>query len=167
MIEDRESRDTALGFCLEGEEKRRHCQAVAERHLFDFISSFRYACGGVLACEAVEAVLAVLFPDGNYQYYHNTLQYNSVNKAFALVNSGRYDGAVAALKSARYHAGEMAKYGRAAEFRFTGPFFDLVSGEKPVSDAVEDDVDDFRRCLDNNRCFDVIREREEFQELYK
>ncbi len=83
------------------------------------------------------------------------------------MRDGRYDEAVLALRDARYHAGEMAKYGKAAEFRFTGPFFDLVSGEKPVSDAAEDDVDEFIRCLDNNRCFDVIREREDFKELYK
>lgn len=40
-------------------------------------------------------------------------------------------------------------------------------GEKPVTDSSVSDFDDFCMTLDNNTCFDPIRDSEEFIALYK
>ena len=50
-----------------------------------------------------------MFPDGNFQYYHNTLQYNSISKAFCFCKTQQYDFVLEELKKARYHAEEMTK----------------------------------------------------------
>lgn len=165
--EDEDKRNDLLCWCLEGEEKRRHGQRVAENALNRFITQLKFAGRSLEACDAVEQILAILFPDGNYQYYHNILQYNAIDRAFALCRAARYDDALAALQKARVHAEEMVKYSKDPHYRFTAPLFDLVSGEKAPCSRNGTDVDDFIRCLQNNRCFDPLRERAEFQALLK
>ena len=49
--------------------------------------------------------------------------------------------------------------------KFTAPLFSLVEEELPVTDSDATDVDNFIRCLNNNRCFDPIRETEDFKAL--
>ncbi len=164
QIEDETSQEDMIGWCLEGEEKSKHHQRMLEKALNRFIS-YLSLIPGMERCLAMEKILQILIPDGNYQYYHNHLQYNAIAKATLLLNEPRYDDAIAALRQARYHAEEMVTYGNAGRYRFTAPLFCHVEGEKPVSDAVEDDVDDFIRCLQNYRCFDPLRDREDFKAL--
>ena len=45
--------------------------------------------------------------------------------------------------------------------------FDRVSGEKPSTDLQTTDLDDFRKALDNNACFDPVRNTEAFRALYE
>ena len=163
--EDESKRDDLLCWCLSGTEKARHTQRIAERHLGRFLFQLKFASKSVEACEATERILKILFPDENYQYHHNTLQYNAVDKAFALCREGRYDDAVAALQKARFHAEAMVQYSGQSSYHFTAPLFHLVEGEKPETDSDVTDVDDFIRCLNNNRCFDPLRERDDFKAL--
>ena len=165
--EDEAKRDDMLCWCLEGDEKRRHTQLVAERHLGRFLFQLKFASKSIESCEAVEQILKILFPDENYQYHHNTLQYNALNKACALCSEQRYDEAIAALRQSRFHAEVMVQYQKQPYYRFTAPLFNLVEGEKPECDSGVTDVDDFISCLNNNRCFDPIREREDFKALLK
>ena len=79
----------------------------------------------------------------------------------------RYDEAIVALKQSRFHAEVMVQYQKQPYYRFTAPLFNLVEGEKPECDSEVTDVDDFISCLNNNRCFDPIREREDFKALLK
>lgn len=164
-IENENERDDALCWCLEGEEKISHCQKVTEKYLNHFLSQLKLTGKSFVACDAVEQILRILFPDGNYQYYHNILQYNAIDKAFALCKEKRYDEAMSELKNARFHAEEMVKYQKETYYRFTSPLFDHVSGEKNAAESDVTDVDDFICCLNNNRCFDPIRDREDFKAL--
>lgn len=165
-IQNENSRNDSIAWCLEGEEQIRHYQKIVEESLNDFIYRLRLAPATMESCEAIEKVLAILFPDGNYQYYHSALQYSSCTKAMLLCREFRFDEAIEALKKAKYHAEEMTKYSKKTEYRFTTPLFNRVAGEKPATDSTVTDVDEFRDCLTNNRIFDSIRDREDFKELY-
>ena len=165
--ENEDKRNDLLCWCLSGAEKAIHTQRIAERDLNKFLGHLQLASKSIESCEAVEQILKILFPDENYQYYHNILQYNAMNKAFTLCSEERYDEAIVALKKSRFHAEVMVQYQKQSYYRFTAPLFNLVEGEKPVCDSGTSDVDDFISCLNNNRCFDPIREREDFKALLK
>lgn len=163
---DEEKRDELLCWCLEGEERIRHNQKVTERLFNKFLVQLTCADRSIEACNVVEQILGILFPDGNYQYYHNKLQYNAIHKAFALCRETRYDEVILELKKAKYHANEMVKYGKQKKFQFTAPLFNRVMGDEMENDSCVTDVDDFIHCLNNNSCFDPIRNREDFKALY-
>ena len=163
--EDEVKRDDMLCWCLSGTEKTIHNQQIVERDLNKFLIDLQHASKSIESCDAVEQILKILFPDENYQYYHNILQYNALNKAFTLCHEQRYDEVIPELKKSRFHAEAMVPYQKQSFYRFTAPLFNLVEGEKIACDGGETDVDDFIQCLNNNRCFDPIREREEFKAL--
>lgn len=162
---DEEKRDELLCWCLEGEEKISHGQKVAERLLNRFLFQLKFASKSLETYNAIEKILETLFPDENYQYYHNTLQYNAIDKAFALCEEDQYEEAIQALKKAKFHANEMVKYSKETKYHFTAPLFDRIMGDKAETDSDVTDIDDFISCLKNNRCFDPIRDREDFKEL--
>ena len=157
--EDERKRGEMLVFCLEGEAKRQHCQKLADGALFELLMRLR-DIGGLEACDAAERIVGLLFPDGNLGFLHNTLQNNAVQKAFLLCAAQRWDEAVDALRTARRHAEAMerlyAEFG-GRTFRYTAGLFDLLAADVPKPETDDTDVDDFLRCLKNNRCFDPLR----------
>ncbi len=165
-LENEDDRDEILFWCLEGEDRITHVQKTAVNLLGRFLFQLRSAGRSLERCNAIEQILLILFPDENYQYYHNTLQYNAIDKAFLLCNEGRCDEAVSELRKAKFHAGEMVKYSKEKLYSFTAPLFDHVTGDKMETDSDITDIDDFIRCLNNNTCFDQLRERDDFKALY-
>ena len=163
--EDEAKRDDLLCWCLESEEKEKHCQHLTNKKLYDFLFQLKFGQSSIEAFDAVEEILYILFPDGNFQYYHNTLQYNCISKAFYFCREKQYDRVLSELKKARYHAEEMTKINRQETIKFTSPLFSLVEERHPVSDSDITGVDDFVRCLKSSRCFDPIRDRKEFKAL--
>lgn len=166
-LENETERADALCWCLDGEEKIRHCQSVVEDYLNRFLVQLTFVSKTLEVYDAVEKILAILFPDENYQYYHNTLQYNSARKAMLLCRESRLEEAVTELRKAKYHAEEMDKYSKGSHYRFTAPLFDRVMGEKPATDSSVTNLDDFHAMLNSNTCFDPIRNRDEFKALYE
>ncbi len=164
--EDAERRDELLVWCLEGEEKQKHCQTLSENKLRAFILSLQLGCKTLVECDAIEQVLYSLFPDGNFQFHHNLLTYNFIDKAFFLCGEQKYDEAVAALTKARHHAEQDTLFSKQDHYRYTAPLFRLVSGEKPVSDSADTPLDGYRASL-NRSDFDPIRDRTDFQALLK
>ncbi|MBQ8275186.1 MAG: hypothetical protein IJZ02_01015, partial [Clostridia bacterium] len=130
-----------------------------------FLFHLKFGQSAIEALEAVEKILLILFPDGNYQYYHNILQYNCISKAFHFCKTKQYDLVLEELKKARYHAEEMTKVYHQKVIKFTSPLFSLIEEEPLISESDTTDLDDFIRCLNNNRCFDPIRESKEFKAL--
>ncbi|MCI8388403.1 MAG: helix-turn-helix transcriptional regulator [Clostridiales bacterium] len=165
QYEDESKRDELLCWCLEGEEKIKHSQRVAERLLGQFLFQLSFIGKSLEVCNAVEQVLQILFPDGNYQYYHNTLQYNAIDKAIILCGQAQYDEAMAELWKARVHAQKMVEYSKETNYSFTAPLFRYVEGDKKETDSDVTDIDDFVRCLNNNHCFDPMRDSDEFKAL--
>ena len=139
----------------------------ADHALFELLMRLR-EIGGPEAYDAVEQIVSLLFPDGHLGLYHNTLQYNAVHKAFRLCGAQRWEDAIEALRTARRHAEAMTKLcadfgGR--KFRCTAKLFDMLEVDVPVPETGVTDLDNFLRCLDNNRCFDPLRGRADFQSL--
>lgn len=165
--EDERKRDELLTWCLEGAEKDRHNQKLAEKKLNDFILQLTYATPSIEVCDMIEKVLEDVFPDGNYLYYANILQYNSIRKASILCSHGSEAEALAELQKARVHAETMTRLGKESKYRFTGPLFDLLEEEKPLSDGPQTDVDDFIDVCKKRKCFDPLRDREDFKALLR
>ena len=166
LLEENEvKRDDLLCWCLEGEERKKHCQHLTNTKLHDFLFQFKFGQTSIEAFEAIEKILNIMFPDGNFQYYHNILQYNCMSKAFHFCKVQQYDMVLEELKKARYHAKEMTKINHRKTIKFTAPLFSLIEEEHPVTDSDVTDVDDFIRYLNNSRCFDPIRESEDFKAL--
>lgn len=163
--EDEQKRDELLNWCLEGEEKVIHSQKMLDRKLGEFLWQIKIGERRMEAYEAVEQILKIMIPDENYLHYHNILQYNHIDKAFLLCCQSRYDEVIEELRQARHHAEEMTKVYAQKNYQYTAPLFDRLGGKVEQSDSQWTDLDDFAKCLKNNRCFDPIRDREEFKGL--
>lgn len=162
--ENEEKRDQLLNWCLNGEEKKKHNQKMLDRKLRAFVFQLSIGQERLEAYEAVEGVLEIMFPDENFQMYHNILQYNCIGKSFILCNQKRYDEAVAELKKARCHAEKMMKLCNQKTYRYTAPLFDCLEIENPEPNDAGTDLYDFFNSL-KNRCFDPLREREDFKKF--
>ena len=165
--EDEDKRNELLVWGLDGMEKRRHCQILSNQKLMQFISSLQFGYKTLDVCNAIEKILYILFPDKNFQFHNNILTYNFIDKAFFLCGEKKYDEVIKELEKARYHAEEDTLFAKQNSYQYTAPLFNLVGGEKPISDALETPLDGFRDTLINNHCFDPIREQENFKALLK
>jgi len=165
LEENEEKRNELLCWCLEGEERKKHCQHLTNTKLNSFLFQLKFGRDSIEVYDAVEKILKIMFPDGNFQYYHNTLQYNCLSKAVCFCRMHKYDQVLEELKKARYHAEEMTKINRQKTIKFTAPLFNLIEEEHAVTETDVTDVDDFIRYLNNYRCFDPIRERDDFKAL--
>lgn len=166
LQEDEEKRNELLNWCLEGEEKKIHNQRMVEYKLRALCFQLVYQSERrIESYDAVERILNVMVPDGNYLDYHSILQYNCIHKAFFLCRQKCYDETIEELKKARFHAEEMVKVRMKKKYKYTTPLFDCLTGEVEDTDSVCTDLTDFCNCLQNNQCFDLIREREDFIEL--
>lgn len=165
LEENEEKRDELLCWCLEGEERKKHCQHLTNTKLNSFLFQLKIGQDSIEVYDAVEKILNIMFPDGNFQYYHNTLQYNCFSKAVCFCRMRKYDQVLEELKKSRYHAEEMTKINRKKTIKFTSPLFYLIEEEHAVTETNTTDVDDFIRYLNNYRCFDPIRERDDFKAL--
>lgn len=164
--EDETKRDDLLLWCLDGEEKSRHYQEMLDRKLTDLIVFLQNGQPSMDACSAVEQIIAAIITDGNYQFYHNFLDYNSRRKAVLLCQDERYNEALEELKKARYHAEQDTLLSKKECYQYTAPLLNLVSGEKPASDSGETAMDSFKVSL-NNPIYTPVREKEGFNELVK
>ena len=162
--EDETKRDDLLLWCLDGEEKNRHYQEMLDRKLTELIVLLQNGQPSMDVCNAVEKIIAAIIIDGNYQFYHNFLDYNSRRKAILLCQENRYDEAIEELTKARYHAEQDTLLSKQEHYHYTTPLLNLVVGEKPVSDSADTALDCFRVCL-NDPIYTPVNEREDFKEL--
>ena len=163
---DEEKRDELLWICLSGKEKKALCQKLADRKLSELLM-YLNTMKSMERCDAVDLILKALFPDGNYQNYHNILEYNEIDRARLFCKEGKVAEALEALGRARMHAEEMTKWCKKKKWGFTAPLFDMVGGDKNPTETVKTDLDEFAECLRNNTCFDIIRKEKDFQKLLK
>lgn len=166
MLEnDEKKRNYLLVICLDdGEEKEKLCQEILRNELCIFLSSITGGKKTPKKYDAVERILNIMYPDGNLMFHHQTLQYNYLSKSFCLCYQGKYDEALAELKKSRYHAERMTEFCSKKIHKYTSPFFNLLEDEHKDL-PITTDVEDFIQSLNNNTCFDPIRDTEEFQSL--
>lgn len=80
---------------------------------------------------------------------------------------GRYDEAVVALEKARFHSERMEEYDKQSHYSFTAPLFDKLSGDKEHNNLTSNAIDVFINYINNNSCFNSIRNRQEVLKLLK
>lgn len=163
--EDEEKRDELLLWCLEGHEKTKLSQKILKRKFNAFLLQIPLGQSRMEAYDIVERILHTIFPDGNFLYHHNTLQYNYIHKAFYWCRQKCYDKVIEELKNAKYHAEQMMMFRAKKTYHYTSPLFDCLEGENTESDCVTTDLEDFIHCLENNQCFDPLRDSDEFRKL--
>ena len=160
------SPDYLLLYCLEGEEGERHWQWYLLEKLEGLIMALRRRTESLPAMEAVEGILRVMFPDGNYlgwfNYLHDTLEYRTK----LLAEAGRYDEAVRTLAE---YCGVCKKLdevnARDGEtIAFTAPLFDRLSDTMPFLSSVYTAAEYAGQWL-NMEWFEPLREREDFKAL--
>ncbi len=160
------SPDYLLLFCLEGEEGERHWQEYVTAKLEDLLMALRRRTESLPAMEAVEAVVRVMFPDGNYlgwfNYLHDSLEYQTE----LLAKAGRYDETV--KKLAEYCAVckklDEVNAREGETIAFTAPLFDRLSDTMPFLGSVYTAAEYAGQWL-NMEWFDPLREREDFKAL--
>ncbi len=167
MEEIEEQRNELLQWCLEGEEKEKHNQKMLEHSLNKFLYQLSLIKNCPQAREATEKILKIMFPDENYIHYHDILRNNKLSEAVYYCENSCYDEAVVALKTAKYHSEELLKAMTQPTYKYTNIFFDRIEGETPERDSHDDELEDFFEGLRNNRCYDPLRERKDFKELFK
>lgn len=163
--QDESEREELLLWCLDGDDKKKLSQEIANTYLYQFLFYLTFDQKTPEAFDAVEKILNVAFPDGNMQYYHNMLQYNNLSKAYCLAKEEKWDDVIEALKRSRHHAEEMTKVNSTEKIRFTAPLFNLIKEHHMVSDSPGTDLDDFINSVKNNPSFASVREREAFKKL--
>ena len=160
------SADYLLLACLEGEEGERHWQEYVTAKLEDLLLALMRRTESLPAMEAVEAVVRVMFPDGNYlgwfNYLHDALEYQTE----LLAKAGRYDEAV--KKLAEYCAVckklDEVNARDGETIAFTAPLFDRLSDTMPFLGSVYTTTEYAGQWL-NMEWFEPLREREDFKAL--
>ena len=160
------SADYLLLACLEGEEGERHWQEYVTAKLEGLLMALRRRTESLPAMEAVEAVVRVMFPDGNYlgwfNYLHDALEYQTE----LLAKAGRYDETVKKLAEycdvCRKLDEVNAREGET--IAFTAPLFDRLSDTMPFLGCVYTTTEYAGQWL-NMEWFDPLRERDDFKAL--
>ena len=160
------SPDYLLLFCLEGEEGELHWQWYVMGQLEGLLLALRRRRESLPAMEAVEAVVRVMFPDGNYlgwfNYLHDALEYQTE----LLAKAGRYDDAVKKLTEYCAVCKNLDEVNaREGEtIAFTAPLFDRLSDTMPFLGCVYTTTEYAGQWL-NMEWFEPLRERDDFKAL--
>lgn len=171
------SKETVMSWALSGAEKRRHEQEQLRRYFELAISGLTNIrdrddpnLNDLDSLLAAESLIRFLVPDGNYLDWYDYLFIISIYKA----QNYQYtdpEKAVACLREAREYAEAFDKLftHEPKKYTYTSPLFDLVEIETKdfLYDGTAEEnrrAGSFRWWL-SGKCFDPLREREDFQAL--
>ena len=118
-------------------------------------------------CHAIIGILKIMFPDENYLYYHGYLAVTKRQLARLYAKNGDYDLALQMLIESKAHAEQDDEIEKTYQtYRFTSPFFDKTefNPETFVHSGDDSSLTALYEVLDN-KDFDPIRDREDFQKL--
>jgi transcriptional regulator with XRE-family HTH domain len=160
------SADFLLLYCLEGEEGERHWQWYVKGKLLDLLLALSRRRENLAALEAIEGILRVMLPDGNYLGFYNNLYLSLEKQAELLTRAGRYDEAVNKLAETCETCRRLdAVNSRVGEtLPYTAPLFDLLDSTMPFLSMANTATRDAVYWL-RHPCFDPLREREDFRAL--
>nr|MCR5683785.1 tetratricopeptide repeat protein [Clostridiales bacterium] len=160
------SPDFLLLYCLEGEEGERHWQWYVKGKLLDLLLALSRRRENLAALEAIEGILRVMLPDGNYLGFYNNLYLSLEKQAELLTRAGRYDEAVNKLaetcETCRRLDAVNSRVGEALPY--TAPLFDLLDSTMPFLSMANTATRDAVYWL-RHPCFDPLRDREDFKAL--
>ncbi len=168
---------TVMGWALAGEAKEKHMQNVLRWHLDDMLrilidkrdannsNLYREDC-----LDCAEKILQAFFPSGEYNSYYDDLYLIYIERAVTLARKNP-EKAIEALKTARRYAETLDDLfmREPTAIPYNSPFFDLLhfdSADLLIYGPLEENrrIDNFSWWL-SGKCFDPIRDREDFQKL--
>ena len=162
-------KDTVMSWALTGEEKNKHSQKVLMGHL-DGMLQILVDKANLEYLECAEKIIHSMIPSGEYNRYYDDLIDIAIYKAqiYAFSNPQK---AIEELKKARDYAVTFDNLFmlEPTAISYNSPYFDLLSFDSAdllVYGSLEDNkrIDNFKWWL-SGKCFDVIRERYDFQQL--
>ena len=170
-------KDTVMGWALVGEEKEKHSQKMLMMHLDGMLSTLinkrdseNTNLGDMQYLECAERLIEMMFPDGMYNRYYDDLIDIQIYKAQIYAESDP-DMAIGFLRKALQYAetfDELFMQNPTA-IPYQSPFFHLLqydSADLLVYGSLEENkrIDNFRWWL-SGKCFDVLRNHADFQNL--
>ena len=170
-------KDTVMEWALTGEEKNKHSQEILMRHfdgMLRILVNKTDSTNPNLKCldylECAEKAIHSMIPSGEYNRYYDDLIDIAIHKAQIYANTDPQK-AIQELKKARDYAVTFDNLFmiKPTVISYNSPYFDLLSFDSTdllVYGSLEDNkrIDNFKWWLSGN-CFDVIRERYDFQQL--
>jgi Predicted transcriptional regulators len=162
------TKSEVMDWCLTGEELRKNRQQRLSDRLERFLGTL-IDLKDSASSKAIADIVKVVIPDGNYLYFNDFLFIGYIYQAQSEVGTGNHDEAIVSLRKAYDHAVEFDKMvDNSGIHKYTTPLLDLVdiNTDSFCRTGIETKAQDFKTWL-GNRCFDPIREREEFIELEK
>lgn len=165
------SKDDLIAQCLSGKEKIKHKQNMLEKSLHKFMNNLLDS-DSPFVCDAIENILKIIFPDGNYFHYHHFLKEVYQKKAKYFVKKAEYDKAVQALIKAHFHVCEYDKIdyiGNNDIYKHTSPLFDriVINTNEFVKTGTQTFEDGFFEYLSNDPIWAPLKERDDFKLLIK
>jgi len=170
-------KDTVMSWALTGEEKNKHSQKVLMGHLDGMLrilvnkaDSKNTNLKNLEYLECAENIIHSMIPSGEYNRYYDDLIDIAIYKAqiYAFSNPQK---AIEELKKARDYAMTFDNLFmlEPTAISYNSPYFDLLSFDSAdllVYGSLEDNkrIDNFKWLL-SGKCFDIIREYSEFQQL--
>jgi len=170
-------KDTVLGWALIGEEKLKHSQKVLMGHLDGMLSILvnKADLGNpnlkdLEYLECAEKLIHTMIPSGEYNRYYDDLIDIAIYKAqiYAHTNPSK---AIEELEKAREYAVMFDNIfmHTPTAVSYNSPYFNLLSFDSAdllIYGPLEENkrIDNFKWWL-SGKCFDVIRERSDFQQL--
>ncbi len=167
------SRESLLGVCLKGDELADHrqkilrnglgalCNALFEMWVYDSCDK-RYASK---ALEAEEKILKIIIDDCNFNGFHVSMYLIKERQAEIAVTNGDFDEAISYLEQAKKHAIEYDQVMKKRNGKFTCLLLDHYEDDYMDSRIERALVESWKKEMSENKIFDVLREREEFQNL--
>jgi len=160
------TKDDLLADCLTGEEKIVHKQKMLLHTMHTLLNQLNW--WEIRNCHAIIDILKVMFPDGNYLYFHGYLSCTKRQLAKLYAKNGEYNLAVQMLLEAKAHAEQDNIIEKNPKtYRFTSPFFDRTefNPETFVHTGDDSSLTAFYEALED-KVFAPIRDREDFRALF-
>ena len=173
------TKDKAMELCLQGEELVRHKKWTAYKRLQDLCIAFsriyhfaeKKEPYVIAALDAEEAILKVMFPDGNYHDFHKNLVCAYQMRADFELQEGNFDQAMTYLRTMMEHARKVPQ----GEKHDLGGMFEGINVVYPVDYRmmyIINGLDDIEKPMTEqlkNRLrqtrYMPLHEREDFQAL--
>ncbi|MBE6708749.1 MAG: helix-turn-helix transcriptional regulator [Ruminococcaceae bacterium] len=167
-------KDTVMGWALTGEDKRKHSQQMLMNHLDGMlrvlIASDNPDPKKLEFLECAEKLIHDMFPAEEYNRYYDDLIDIVIHKALIYSNTD-HKKAIWELKKARTYAETFDDLFMCTPtaVSYNSPYFDLLdynSADLLVYGPLEENkrINNFKWWL-SGRCFDAIKEQDDFREL--
>ncbi len=167
------SRETLLEVCLKGDELTAHRQKMLKKGLgalsTALMSMYVYdSCDQRYvekALEAEEKILRIIIDDDNLNAFNSSMYLISMKRAEISTINFNCEDAIKHLKNAKQYATQFDKYKQEQKGEYTCLLLDRYSDVCTDSRVEHHFIDSWKKHVSEDKIFDILREREDFQRL--